>query len=147
MWLYNGECVTEFDKQYIGFVYIITNLLTNKQYIGKKLFLFKKVVVKNKKKKRVLVESDWEKYYGSSLHLSEDVVKYGNENFRREILKFCKTKSECSYYEAKYQFEYDVLLKPEDFYNDWISCRVRRAHLRKIIDNEEIVCKNIKIQK
>lgn len=53
----------------------------------------------------------------------------GNENFRREILRLCKTKSEMSYYEAKYQFETDCLMKPNEYYNGWIAVKVRRNQL------------------
>jgi len=40
----------------------------------------------------------------------------------------CKTKGECSYYEAKKQFEYDVLLNDE-FYNEFIGCKIHSKHL------------------
>jgi hypothetical protein len=51
--------------------------------------------------------------------------------FHREILRLCQSKSECSYFEAKLQFQYDVLLSDE-YYNGWIMARCRRAHLKKI---------------
>ena len=132
-WYYNNEIV-ESDKieVFYGFVYRITNILNNKQYIGKKFFWSSKTRVVNKKKKRYKVESDWKKYYGSSKELVYDVEQYGNINFRREILRLCKTKSECGYFEAKYQFQNDVLLHPNEWYNGWISCRVRSSHLKHL---------------
>lgn len=131
MWYFDNSIINEINPGYIGYVYLITNILNNKKYIGKKLFVFKKTKTIKGKKKKYLVESDWKDYYGSSQSLLTDVETYGKDNFKREILKFCKTKSECSYYEAKFQFEFDVLLYPDNYYNDWISCRIRRSNLKR----------------
>jgi hypothetical protein len=70
-----------------------------------------------------LVESDWRKYWGSSKHLQEDIDKYGEDNFNREIIHLCKTKGECAYLEAKEQFDRDVLLT-DDYYNGIIQIRL-----------------------
>lgn len=129
-WLYDGVVFEQPLDEYYGFVYQITNLTNNKVYIGKKLFWFKKTKMLKGKKKRYLAESDWKEYYGSSVALSEDVKTFGKDNFKREILKLCKSKGECSYYEAKFQFEKNVLLNPDLFYNDWIICRVHRKHIK-----------------
>ena len=133
-WLFEGKELTEVDEKYVGYVYLITNTITNRQYIGKKLFFFKKTKQVKGKKKRYLAESDWREYWSSSDELKEDVKNLGEENFTREILRMCKTKGELSYYELKYQVEYDVLLHPEKFYNSWIFVKVRRSHLTKTID-------------
>ena len=129
MWLYkNKEFPEKMAEEYWGFVYLITNLINNKKYVGKKQFRFKKSLppLKGKKRKRIKwVDSDWKEYWGSNDELKEDVKKYGEENFKREILHLCKNKTECSYFEAKEQFERDVLLK-EDYYNNWIMVRVRK---------------------
>lgn len=114
-----------------GFVYEIIDLSNNKRYIGKKQFLFKKTKTVKGKRKRSLVESDWKDYFGSSEVLKNEISVKGEDNFERIILRICYSKSECSYWEAKYQFQYDVLLKPEEFYNEWISCKVSRRHLVK----------------
>ena len=52
-WIYCGKVFTEndIDNNY-GFVYIITNNLTGRKYIGKKLFWSAKTKQVNKKKKR-----------------------------------------------------------------------------------------------
>ena len=50
--------------------------------------------------------------------------------FKREIVRLCKTKGECSYYEAKLQFAMEVLEHPSDFYNQQIRVRVHRSHLK-----------------
>jgi hypothetical protein len=51
MWTYKGEIVEDIGN-YIGFVYMITNLRTERKYIGKKNFYFSKTKqLKGKKKK------------------------------------------------------------------------------------------------
>lgn len=128
-WFYNGEVFENPAEEHYGFVYIITNLLNGKQYVGKKLFWFKKTKILKKKKVRYLAESDWKSYYGSSIALNKDVEAHGEDNFKREILHLCKSKGECSYLEAKEQIQRDVLLKPDLYYNDWVICRVHRKHI------------------
>src|SRR6056300_1007736 len=117
-------------KDHIGFVYLITEKDTGMKYIGKKLFWKKGFKVKNKKRKRVTLESDWKTYFGSNKVLKEKVTD-NKDNYVRQILRLCKTKGECSYFEAKLQFEYDVLLR-EDFYNELIMCRINSSHLNKV---------------
>tara|TARA_B100000575_G_C23142990_1_gene665792 strand:+ start:8773 stop:9171 length:399 start_codon:yes stop_codon:yes gene_type:complete len=132
MWYYKNK---EFDvtpEEYQGFVYLITELDTDKKYIGKKFFWKPKILPKNKKRKRrvrTVVESDWRNYYGSSIQVRENVGNKGSDMFKREILRLCKTKGECSYYEAKYQFDYDVLFR-DDFYNEFIGCKIHSKHVK-----------------
>lgn len=131
-WLYYDESINlETLDQYIGFVYEITNLLDDKKYIGKKLLKFKKTKQLKGKKKKILVESDWQTYYGSNESLKNDVAKYGPENFKREILRFCKNKAELTYFELKEQIVRGVL-ESDKYYNSWIYVRVRKEHLKKI---------------
>ena len=129
-WTYNQQVLSEIPEGYYGFVYNITNILSNKQYIGKKFFYSQKQRQVKGKKKKYKAESDWKDYYGSNEELKNDVELYGKDNFSRTILHLCKTKGECSYYEAKYQFQENVLLFPELFYNSWIMCKVHRKHLK-----------------
>ncbi len=126
-WIYKGEIVEDIDN-YIGFVYMITNLRTERKYIGKKNFYFSKTKQLKGKKKRYKVESDWKDYFGSNEELNHHVNIFGQEQFRREILRFCTSKGEMSYYEAKYQFQYDVL-ESDQWYNSWISCKIHKKHL------------------
>lgn len=128
-WLYNGVVFEEPSENDYGFVYKITNLSNNKVYIGKKLFWFKKTKMLKGKKKRYLAASDWKSYYGSSISLKKDIDLLGVDFFKREIIMLCKSKGECSYYEAKAQFDASVLFNPDLFYNDWIICRVHRKHV------------------
>ena len=127
MWLYNGLPFNNIDN-YIGFVYRITNITNSRMYIGKKNFYFSKTKQVKGKKKRFKVESDWLDYYGSNKELAADVEKYGKENFKREILMLCMSKGDFAYYEAKLQFDFNVLESP-DYYNSWIMCRIHKKHL------------------
>ena len=123
----------EFLEPYQGFVYMITELDTGKKYIGKKFFWKPKTLPVTKTRKRKVktrVQSDWPKYHGSSAEVKTLVEEKGSDNFKREILKLCRTKGECSYYEAKLQFQYDVLLSDE-FYNAFIGCKIHAKHLPK----------------
>lgn len=121
-------------EEYYGFVYVIVEKTTGKKYIGKKFFWNQKILPKTKTRKRrqrTLVESDWRSYFGSSKEVQSLVEQNGENNYTRIILKLCKSKGECSYYEAKYQFEYDVLLR-DDFYNEFIGCKIHSKHVRNI---------------
>ena len=131
MWIFNNEKYNITPEEYQGFVYQITELHTNKKYIGKKNFWKPKTLPINKKRKRRVrtrVESDWKTYFSSSQQIQKIVEEAGEDKFKREILKLCKTKGEMSYHEAKLQFEHNVLLR-DDYYNEFIGCRVHSKHL------------------
>ena len=126
-WLYkNKEFSMDLVDKHVGFVYIIRNQDNGKYYIGKKSFTKIKRYQKNKKKKRMLIESDWLEYTGSNETLNEDIEN--GASVVKEILYLCNSKAEMSYYEAKLQFEYDVL-KDSMSYNQWIMVRVRKANI------------------
>jgi Putative endonuclease segE, GIY-YIG domain len=127
MWLYNNEIFND-PGEFTSFVYLITNLKTDKKYIGKKTFYFSKSKIVKGKRKKFKVESDWKEYFGSSDNLLEELNKYGKESFRREILRLCKSKGEASYFEAKEQFDRDVLFS-DLYYNSHIMVRVHKRHL------------------
>ena len=132
MWIYEGKEFDETPEEYQGFVYEITELDTGMKYIGKKFFWKPKKLPVTKTRRRAVrtrSESDWRKYYGSSTEVKMLVEEKGSDNFKREILKLCRTKGECSYYEAKLQFERDVLLKPDEYYNAFIGCKIHRKHI------------------
>lgn len=136
-WFYKDVEVTELPEGTIGFVYIITNCTNGKRYVGKKLGVFTKtktktVKLKNgEKKKRKIrekIDSDWRDYYGSSDLLKSDIALIGIENFKREIIYFCRSKAACSYLEAKLQFQYNVI-ESDEWYNNNIMIRVHGAHI------------------
>ena len=96
-----------------GFIYEITNLVNDKKYIGRKQMVKKirRMPLKGKKRKRIdYVESDWKTYTGSSDRLNIDIASNGKDQFLFKILKFCRNKYELGYFEAKMQFDKDVLL-------------------------------------
>ena len=136
MWHYQNapfEPTEEELSQWQGFVYMITERSSDKKYIGKKFFWSRRRLppLKGKTRKRIVIkESDWKTYYGSSEDLKTLVEERGVDNYYREILRLCKTKGECSYYEAKEQFERDVLLK-DDYYNEFIGCKIHSKHIAK----------------
>ncbi len=112
-----------------GFIYEIVNTTNHKKYIGKKQMVRKirRNPLKGKKRKRIdYIESDWKTYTGSSDALNSDIASQGIDKFIFKILKFCDSKFELSYFEAKMQFEKDVLLN-EDYYNGIINCRIGKA--------------------
>ena len=129
-WIYKDKKFTEdlIGDNY-GFVYIITNLITNKKYIGKKFFYSSKTKQVKGKKKRFKVSSDWQTYYGSNAELQKDVTIHGRNMFKREILHLCLTKGTAGYIEAKEQFVRGVL-ESDDYYNTWIMVRVRDSHIK-----------------
>jgi len=140
VWLYKNTQIETLPEDCVGFVYLITNTLSGRKYIGKKLAKFSKTsykVVKlkngNKKRKKIKskIDSDWQLYYGSSPELSKDIELLGIENFSREILYYCKSKSECSYIEAREQFARQVL-ESDDYYNGHIQVRVHGSHIKKL---------------
>ena len=131
-WLYENK---EFknEEQYYGFVYIIKNNINKKKYIGRKYLTKAGYKTVNGKRKKVRKESDWETYYGSSPSLKEDIEKYGKDNFTRTILRLCKTRGECNYFETKYIFDNDAILR-EDYYNSWVSCKIQSSHVKNLIE-------------
>jgi len=124
----------EFLKGYMGFVYVISDKLNGKKYVGKKFFWSKKTLppLKGKtRKRRSTIESDWRKYYGSSDLVKQLLLEQGEENFHREIIHFGKTRGELGYIEAKEQFDRNVLLD-DSYYNGIINCRVHRSHVKNL---------------
>ena len=138
-WTYQGQVVNELPEDCVGFVYLITNIVSGRKYIGKKLAKFSKTTYKtvklkngNKKKKRIRskIDSDWQDYYGSSPNLTADIDTLGKDKFTREILYYCKSKAETSYVEAREQFDRKVL-ESDDYYNGHIQVRVHGSHINK----------------
>jgi len=136
-WFYNDKPFGDIDiGTYIGFVYVITEISSDKKYVGKKGFWSKRTLppLKGKTRKRKVVTlSDWKDYYGSSDTVKLLLEKNGPDAFKREILHLCESKGEMSYMEAKVQFEREVLLR-DDYYNGIINCRINKSHVTKLKD-------------
>lgn len=123
-WQFDGD----FNPESYGFIYLIENTITGRKYIGKKQMKSVKKMppLKGRKNKRhKIVETDWKTYTGSSTELNNDIEELGKDKFEFNILRLCESKSQLAYYEAKEQFEQDVLLK-EEYYNGIINCRIGR---------------------
>jgi len=138
-WHYQNTIIEILPEDCVGFVYLITNNISGRKYIGKKLAKFAKTTyktvklkngTKKKKKIRGKIDSDWRDYYGSNIELNKDVEQLGKENFTREILYYCNSKAECSYIEAREQFNRRVL-ESNDYYNGHIQVRVHGSHIIK----------------
>lgn len=136
-WIYQGK---EYQlpegadpKNIQGFVYKITHIPSGKSYIGKKVFWSAKSKQVKGKKKKFKVESNWKEYYGSSEYLLADIECLGIENFGREILHVCTMKAHCSYWETYEIFSRHCLLNPDQYYNRWVSSRIRSEHLKALM--------------
>jgi hypothetical protein len=136
-WFYHNTPVENLPEDCAGFVYVITNTLSSKKYIGKKQAKFSKTTykvikqkngTKKRKKIRSKIDSDWRDYWGSSPELTADIQTLGTENFTREILYYCTSKAATSYLEAREQFDRRVL-ESADYYNGHIQVRVHGSHI------------------
>lgn len=83
-----------------GYVYITTNLVNGKQYIGRC-------------KSEIFLGT---KYLGSGLALKEAIQKYGTENFKVEILDTAESDNELNEKEEYYIDYYDAV-KSSQYYN------------------------------
>lgn len=139
MWYYKDEAYEPTEEElkiWVGFVYVITDIINNKKYVGKKTFWSQrtKPPLKGKtRKRRSVVESDWKSYYGSSDLVKQLLVESGEKAFKREIIHFCKSKGEMGYLEAKEQFDRNVLLD-DNYYNGIIQCKIHRSHVKSLKD-------------
>jgi hypothetical protein len=131
MWIYENKLYDEAPKEYMGFVYLITDLTTNRKYIGKKLFWNTRKLkpLKGKTRRRTqVVESNWKNYYGSNEELQQLVENSHAQRFEREILHLCTKKGIMGYLEAREQFDRNVLLSDE-YYNNFIGCKIHGKHV------------------
>jgi len=111
-WMYNGHHFESDDiGDNFGFVYRITNNATGKSYIGRKYFWSKRKprTSSSNRQRRVTIESDWKKYYGSCPELKEDIRQSGRDGFSREILSLHGTPGRVNYEETRQLFLHDVL--------------------------------------
>jgi len=133
-WFYHNtpqEFKEEDIQEYFGFVYLITHNPTGRKYIGKKFFTMAATRQVKGKRKKIRKSSDWEKYWGSNKKLQEEVKLNGEENYTREILHLCNSRSACSDWETFEIFNRHALVG-DGYYNEWVSCKIRKDHLSKL---------------
>ena len=87
---------------YYGFVYLITNTVSGRKYIGRKFYHT------YRKRKRVR-ESNWRVYAGSCKPLKEDIKRLGKDKFTFEIICNYKTRGGVVSGEVHFQTDNDVL--------------------------------------
>tara|TARA_Y100001980_G_C14481774_1_gene260162 strand:+ start:347 stop:799 length:453 start_codon:yes stop_codon:yes gene_type:complete len=131
----NGEIISnisDFPDNTFGFVYRVVHKPTGKAYIGKKVLYFQRkvkltqkdlkmyegVVGRKPSYKLAIKESNWKDYWGSNKLLKEVMDLEPIENFERHIIKTAPNKKLLTYYETKYQFIYQVLENPDEYFND-----------------------------
>jgi hypothetical protein len=134
-WIYKNEEIDDvslFPPNTYGFVYLIKHLPSGKSYIGKKILIYTRKVKLTKKDlalyegakgrkpsfKKQQKESDWKTYWGSNKELISLSQTEPLENFTRDIIITAPTKKLLTYYEAKYLMIYEVLEKPDLFFNN-----------------------------
>lgn len=98
-------------SEYHGFIYLITNTVTDQKYIGKKSFWSTTSKLPKGKLRRVKTtkESNWKEYTGSCVELNEDIASLGKDKFTFEIIKLAKTKGLLGYCEMEEQIQHNVL--------------------------------------
>ena len=130
MWIYQKRNFEDVDiGKHVGFVYLITNNIDDRKYVGKKLFWFTKTkTVKGKKKKEKYI-SDWKTYWSSSEEVKDDVKRLGEENFTREILYLCDNKGTMSYLELREQIDRRVL-ENNNYYNAFVGGKIHKKHVK-----------------
>jgi hypothetical protein len=127
-WTYQGKEITDISQTpegSLGFIYLIKNLSNGRFYIGRKSFMStrkKRLTIKEKalpgnsrKTFKIEVkELPWKTYTGSCKPLNED-IKNG-DIYTKEILRFCNSKKQLTYYELKELFCNNTIER-EDCYN------------------------------
>jgi hypothetical protein len=146
-WIFADKLVTVDDipENAHGFIYRIVHIPTGRFYIGKKSLtssrtkkIGKRELVKIKEERKangisgrlpskrvVKSDSDWVDYFSSNDWIKGEVKAGKSEEFSREILQFCHSKKNLSYWETWWQFHYDVL-NNENSLNDNVGGRYYR---------------------
>ena len=87
---------------YYGFVYLITNTVSGRKYIGRKFY-------HTYKKRKRFKESNWRVYAGSCKPLKEDMKRLGKDKFTFKIICNYKTRGGVVSGEVHFQTDNDVL--------------------------------------
>lgn len=108
------------------YVYIITNLVNGKQYVGDRSC-------------KCLPEKD--PYLGSGKYLKKSQIKYGFKKFKKEILELFETREEAYSSQEKYINNYNTLIPngynispkgglgvPDSFHHEETKMKIGKAH-------------------
>lgn len=123
-WTYNGRIVNEIKDMpegTFGFIYQVTHNPTGRKYIGKKVLYFNRTLpplAGQKRKRKVVKESDWRDYYGSHSEIITLIKEGKQQEFNKQILCFVPSKKLLTYYETKYLFINEVLEYRNNYIND-----------------------------
>lgn len=82
-----------------GFVYITTNMVNGKKYVGQRMF-----------------SDGWQAYLGSGIVFKHALKEYGKENFVRKIIHVCYSEEELNDTEYHISVFLDVV-ESDDYYN------------------------------
>lgn len=82
-----------------GFIYITTNMVNGKKYLGQKKFA-----------------RGWKTYLGSGTKFREEIKRFGKENFSRNIVHICYSPEELNAAEYEISVYLDVV-ENDDWYN------------------------------
>ena len=135
--------LTPDPEGFYGFIYLITNKVSGRMYLGRKQYwstTHKKPLKGKKRRRKVIKESDWKSYTGSSKSLNEDIQDLGMKSFRFEVILQCKTKGSLTYNEVNLQHRCEVLTSKDKngilhFYNGNIGA-VKFYPVDEITDTE-----------
>lgn len=122
-WYYNNSPITTIEdcpEGSYGFIYCIEDKCSGQKYIGKKAlhsYRTERVRKLNERTGRIntvkevkVLESDWQRYFGSSLEIKDLIKSRGTKDgFIRNIIRFCFSKKELTFREIQEQCKADVL--------------------------------------
>lgn len=133
-WTYQGkEILTEEDipfEKAFGFVYVITQKSTGKKYIGRKILTNASKKTVNGKKKKIRVQSNWQKYWSSSPQIKEWIKEAGGtSDFTREILCFVSSRGSLAYAEELALYDLGVL-ESDKWLNNNIRSKIYRTWVK-----------------
>ena len=86
-------------KDPYGFIYITTNLVNGKRYLGQRSFY-----------------NGWDNYLGSGLAFKNALDMYGKENFKRNVIHICYSEEELNEVEYELSVLFNVV-ESKDWYN------------------------------
>lgn len=124
-WSYEGEVVNEYPENAKAFVYRL-EFADGYTYWGKKNLesIRRKKLAGKTRRVTTISESNWKTYLSSSVEVKAR-LKAGDKLITREIIRWCYSIAEGSYWEAWYQFVNHVLLDIKSL-NKWISIKTYR---------------------